>query len=119
MDFPIDPGHHKEAIAMAERIAGEMTRVDVRIEVYDLHFEEADEQLEEYRRDPSGFMRRFLEQQGHSVNRIQFIRREEYPYRSQQEKAGDSSPIEQRMPDRNYHIVYPDNEASGWICCCA
>ena len=49
---------------------------------------------------------------------VQFIE-EERPHEGQQEDAGDGSPIEQRMPDRNYHIVYPDNEASGWICCCA
>jgi hypothetical protein len=104
---------------MAERIVGEMTRVDVRIETYDLHFEETEEQLREYRADPAGFMRRFLEQQGHRVNRIQFIRADERPSHGRQETAGDSGPIEQRMPDRNYHIVYPDIEASGWICCCA
>jgi hypothetical protein len=104
---------------MVERIAGEMTRVDVRIEVYDLHFEETEEQLRAYQTDPSGFMRHFLEQQGHKVNRIQFIRQEESSDISQQEETGGNNSIEQRMPDRDYHIVYPDNEASGWICCCA
>jgi hypothetical protein len=37
---------------MAERIVGEMTRVDVRIEAYDLRFEETEEQLREFRADP-------------------------------------------------------------------
>jgi hypothetical protein len=104
---------------MAERIVGEMTRVDVRIEAYDLRFEETEEQLREFRADPAGFMRRFLEQQGHEVNRIQFIRADERPDGGQQEEADGSGPIEQRMPDRDYHILFPDNERSGWICCCA
>lgn len=103
---------------VAERIVGEMTPVDVRIETYDLRFEETEEQVKEYRADPAGFMRRFLEQQGHKVNRIQFIRANNRPDGEHQE-AGGNGPVEQRMPDRNYHIVYPGNEASGWICCCA
>jgi hypothetical protein len=45
---------------MAERIVGEMTRVDVRIEAYDLRFEETEEQLREFRADPAGFMREVL-----------------------------------------------------------
>jgi hypothetical protein len=103
---------------MPESIVGEMTRIEVKIEAYELRFEETEEQLRDYRADPAGFMRRFLEQQGHTVNRIQFIRADERPSGGQREARG-SDPIEQRMPDRNYHIVYPGNEASGWICCCA
>jgi hypothetical protein len=99
-----------------------MERVDVRVEVYDVDWQTTgDDVVREFQADRTGFMRNFLESRGHKVNRIDFV------VRSQQEDPGDKpaadasaeGPVEQRMPDRNYHIVYPGNEESGWICCCA
>jgi hypothetical protein len=76
---------------VAERIVGEMTPVDARIETYNLCFEKTEEQVKEYRADPAGFMRRLLEQQGHKVNWIQFIRANDRPYSGRQEAGGNGS----------------------------
>jgi hypothetical protein len=99
---------------MGDRITGEMVRVEVQIETYDVQITPDEDQGREFRRDPEAFMRRFLEEQGHKVNSLRFI-----VDRNPFDAAPSDDPIVQRMPDRNYHIVYPDNEASGWICCCA
>ena len=77
--------------------------------------------VREIQADGTAFMRRFLESRGHTVNRIDLV------VRSQQESLGGQAaedpsavgPAEQRMPDRNHLIVFPENEASGWICRCA
>jgi cupin superfamily acireductone dioxygenase involved in methionine salvage len=99
---------------MGGGIAGEMVRVDVHVETYDARISPDAGQEEEFRRDPESFMRRFLEEQGHKVNDVKFILD-----RNPSQHAASDEPIVQRMPDRHYHIVFPDNEASGWICCCA
>ena len=51
-------------------------------------------------------IRRLLVAAGHEVNRVTLLKREQLP-----ENA--------RLRDHWYHIVYPPNERSGWICCCA
>jgi hypothetical protein len=107
-----------ERIKMTKPISGEMSTVDVRVEAYDLRIDETDENLRAFEADPAGFMQSFLEQQGHKVNQIYFIRRNEMMPATGGERANDR-PVAQRLPDRNYHITYPDIERSGWICCCA
>jgi hypothetical protein len=99
-----------------------MERVDVRVEVYDVDWQTADDDVvREFQADRTAFMRNFLESRGHKVNRIDFVVRsqQEGPGGQPAKDASAEGPVEQRLPDRHYHIVFPDNEASGWICCCA
>jgi hypothetical protein len=99
---------------MSERIQGGMERVDVGVATFDLRISPENGQREAFRSDPEGFMRRFLEEQGFNVNRLQFIHTDRY--RSAEATASDE-PEEEPMPMRSYHIEYP--EESGWICCCS
>jgi hypothetical protein len=96
-----------------------MRRIDVRIEAFDLEWPDDKDQVRDFHADPEGFMRRFLEGQGHRVNRVDFIFRSDPTGGGAPVAGTEAIVVPRRMPDRNYHIVYPDNEASGWICCCA
>ena len=106
---------------MSKPVSGKMEPVDVRVEVYDLSWDVEDQtQVDDFHADPEAFMRRFLVEQGYEVNRIDFLIRGEGTDDRGKPSASlaSSDRTAQRMPERNFHIVYPDNEASGWICCC-
>ena len=99
---------------MAERIKGTMEQVGVQLaETYEVRIDPSHE--EEWNKDPYGFMRRFLEEQGHEVNRVQIIREDEPDNPGPGRMAGGAP----RLPNTTFHIVYPANESSGHICCCA
>jgi hypothetical protein len=104
---------------MTQRINGDIERVGVQVaETFQLRLDPSDGQEEEFRRNPADFMRRFLEQQGFAVNRVQFIRREDSESAesgTQGSALGEPEPM--RMPDTTFHIVFP--ETSAWICCCS
>jgi hypothetical protein len=112
---------------MKQHISGKLERIGVQVsETFALRLEPDDGQNEEFRKDPRGFVRRFLEQEGFEVNRIQFLRPEHRGSPAARASALEGEgpvegegPWELRMIDTTFHIVYPPNEASGWICCCA
>ena len=73
------------------------------MERYNVRLTSAQRRL--FNADPDSFARRFLKKSGHEVRRVLLIKRAGVGYK--------------RARDHWYHIVYPPEERSGWICCCA
>jgi hypothetical protein len=99
---------------MAQQISGRLEQVGVQVhEVFELALDVEPEQEQEhaYQQDPSGYVREFLEQQGQTVNSVRLMI-------GDQKSALGGAPVSTQMRSA-FHIVYPDGERSGWICCCA
>lgn len=95
---------------MEQRISGHMVQTGVQVqETYSLTLDLSDEQQNTYRQDPTAVLRQFLEQEGHIVNAVSLLVREG----TVTSETTDSTTVEMRNA---YHIVYPGNERSGWIC---
>jgi len=101
--------------AVTERIKGRMEPVGVRLfEKYEVQLDLNKKQRQEYKSDPLAFTKRFLEEQGFEVREIQLLSGDDSA-----EVGGAASAAEGGEESRPYyHIQYPDNERSGWICCC-
>jgi hypothetical protein len=76
------------------------------METYDVELQIPPELEEKFKRNPEELIAQFLRQQGQEVNSVQVVR-------DSTETA--ISPRRARR-DHYFHIVYPDNERSGWIC---
>lgn len=73
----------------------------VEINQVSMDLNEADEKA--FAQNPEEVIKRLLTEAGEAVNRITLMKPENLP-----ENA--------RPRNHWYHIVYPDNERSGWIC---
>ena len=97
---------------MAEKINGKLQRVDVIVlEVFslELHDEEAKKQFAKNKEEA---FRTLIKQEGIPIRKLTLLKKDEM---SVLRKTISSH----HRIEGNFHIVYPRNEASGWICCCA
>jgi hypothetical protein len=101
-----------EEIQMPEKINGKLQRAGVIVlEVFslELHDEDAKKQFEKNREQ---VFRTLIEQEGIPINKLTVLKKDEMSVL----RKTISSHL---RTEGNFHIVYPANEASGWICCCA
>jgi hypothetical protein len=95
---------------MRGRIEGRLERTGIHVlESYSIALELDDDQLNAFEIHPQRVLRQFLEQEGHVVNRVAFLH-----FEDELEQA-DDAPADKQIRNA-FHIVYPDNERSGWIC---
>lgn len=83
------------------------------VEVINLEMQLNDADQKAFEKDPEAVVQRLLEESGQVVNRMMltkdFIERH---------NLQDGTKVVPRLMKANhyYHIVYPNNERSGWIC---
>jgi hypothetical protein len=86
-----------------------------RIEIYDMDILFSDEDKERFLQDPPEYLKELLEREGHKVNRL-FVTTD-FASRAREEKTtSQGATAEGDMRAHWFHIVYPANEQSGWIC---
>lgn len=78
---------------------------------FDMQLNEADQKA--FEKDPEAVVQRLLEESGQTVNRMMLTSNFIERYKA---KDGTKVVPRLRMANHYYHIVYPGNERSGWIC---
>ena len=102
----------KDTRMKPNNINGKLTRTGVIVlEVFalELHDEEAKKQ---FSKDREKVFRTLIEHEGIEINKLTLLKKDEMSLLRR--SFGSKLAIE-----GNFHIVYPANERSGWICCCA
>jgi hypothetical protein len=97
---------------MSQNINGKLERVGVIVlEVFSLqlHDEEAKRQFARNREEA---FRALIEQEGIPINKLTLLKKDEMSVL----RRTISSKL---AVEGQFHLAYPDNERSGWICCCA
>jgi hypothetical protein len=98
--------------AKPKKINGKLTRTSVMVlEVFslDLHDDEAEREFSKNREES---FRALIEQEGIAINRLTLLKKDEMNVLKR--AFGSKLAVEGQ-----FHIVYPENEKSAWICCCA
>lgn len=83
------------------------------VEVIDLEMQLNDTDKKAFEQNPEAVVQRLLEESGQEVNRMMLTR----SFIEKHSKSKDTGMTPMLMKrDHYYHIVYPANERSGWIC---
>lgn len=97
---------------MSEKVNGKLQRTDVIVlEVFSLELRD-EEARRQFAKNREQVFRMLIEQEGIPINRLTLLKRDEMSVL----RKTISSHLK---TEGQYHIVYPANEQSGWICCCA
>jgi hypothetical protein len=84
----------------------------IRLEVFSLELrdEEAKKQFSNPQNREEIF-RTLIEQEGIEITKLTLLKKDEMSLLRRS--------LGSKLADHNFHIAYPANERSGWICCCA
>lgn len=77
------------------------------VEVVEIKMQLNEEDRKMFRHNPEEVMKRLLEKSGQTVNRL--ILSKDFIKRHSENPIGEETP-------HQYHIVYPEEERSGWVC---
>ena len=83
------------------------------IEIVDLQMDLNEEDQKQFDQEPEAVIQRLLEESGQTVNRMMLTK--DFIERHSTAKDPETAP-RLRPRSHHYHIVYPANERSGWIC---
>lgn len=83
------------------------------VELIELEMELNEQDRKAFDQNPEAVMQRLLEESGQVVNRMMLTKN----FITKHSTGNGGEMITRMMrADHNFHIVYPPNERSGWIC---
>ncbi len=95
-----------------KNINGRLTRTGVIVlEVFSLELRDV-EAKNQFSQNREKVFRTLIEQEGIEINKLTLLKKDEMSLLRR--SFGSKLAVE-----GNFHIVYPENERSAWICCCA
>jgi len=94
---------------MAKKLKGKLLPTGfVVMETYDVQLDIPPELQAAFEKDPEKLIRQFLRENGQKVNSVQVMKSDG--------KTASAKATRRARRDHWFHIVYPRNERSGWIC---
>ena len=93
---------------MTKNISGKVIKSGfVVMETYEINLDIPKESEADYKKSPEKFVEQLLRENGHEVNSVQFMKSDRVHFT---EKS------KMRRRAQWFHIVYPPEEKSDWIC---
>jgi hypothetical protein len=96
---------------MAKKLTGKLVQSGFAVmETYDVQLEIPQELQSAFDKDPGKFIRQFLRENGQTVNSVRVMQPDGKTASAKQKRHG------RQRSNHWFHLVYPGNERSGWIC---